>query len=158
MGLFDRIRCKYSLPVPEAQDECFQTKDLENLLTDFTIREDGTLWRTEYDLKSLPDAQAAKPGSLRSLRATRTNPREIPFPHTGTVIFYGGYVYADPESGNQSEGEVEFEAIFSEGKLTRLTTLHHKIPPIKVARELGQAMDQRLPGGIDQKDGSRGRF
>lgn len=51
--MYDDIVCKYPLPLPEdtkgyVQDR-FQTKDLENLLNLYEIREDGTLWLYESE-------------------------------------------------------------------------------------------------------------
>ena len=53
MGMYDDIVCKYPLPLPEdtkgyVQDR-FQTKDLENLLNLYEIRDDGTLWLYESE-------------------------------------------------------------------------------------------------------------
>ena len=49
MGLYDTIICKYPLPMPEdhkgySGSESFQTKDLENGLLAYEIREDGSIW------------------------------------------------------------------------------------------------------------------
>ncbi len=52
MGVFDEIRCKYKLPLPEAQDFVFQTKDTdEQYCGMYEIREDGTLWHEAYDYR-----------------------------------------------------------------------------------------------------------
>ena len=57
MGLYDTIKCKYSLPMPDdpkgySGSEYFQTKDLDCSLGYYEIREDGVLWaehrETEY--------------------------------------------------------------------------------------------------------------
>ena len=58
--MFDTITCKYPLPRPDNpmelkdfnfNDISFQTKDLENNLDNYEIREDGSLWirRTESE-------------------------------------------------------------------------------------------------------------
>lgn len=54
MGLFDTVDCKYSLPKPEnpqgyEKSFSFQTKDLNNSLSLYQIREDGTLWIEKCD-------------------------------------------------------------------------------------------------------------
>ena len=53
MGMYDDIVCKYPLPLPEDTKgyvpDRFQTKDLENLLNLYEIREDGTLWLYECE-------------------------------------------------------------------------------------------------------------
>lgn len=43
MGLFDTIHCEYPLPDARHQDLEFQTKDLECLLSNYTITRDGRL-------------------------------------------------------------------------------------------------------------------
>ena len=53
MGMFDEIVCKYHLPLPEDtkgfRPYGFQTKDLDNALDRYEIREDGTLWLRECE-------------------------------------------------------------------------------------------------------------
>ena len=53
MGMFDDIVCKYPLPLPEDnkgfKSVGFQTKDLDNALDLYEIREDGTLWLFECE-------------------------------------------------------------------------------------------------------------
>ena len=53
MGMYDDIVCKYPLPLPEDPKgyvpDRFQTKDLENLLNLYEIRDDGTLWLYESE-------------------------------------------------------------------------------------------------------------
>jgi hypothetical protein len=53
MGMYDDIVCKYPLPLPEDTkgfNPCgFQTKDLDNALDCYEIREDGTLWLRECE-------------------------------------------------------------------------------------------------------------
>lgn len=53
MGMYDDIVCKYPLPLPDDTKgyvtEGFQTKDLENILNHYEIREDGTLWLYESE-------------------------------------------------------------------------------------------------------------
>jgi hypothetical protein len=53
MGMYDDIVCKYHLPLPEDTKgfhPCgFQTKDLDNALDCYEIREDGTLWLRECE-------------------------------------------------------------------------------------------------------------
>lgn len=53
MGMYDDIVCKYPLPLPEDTNgyvpDSFQTKDLENILNHYEIRNDGTLWLYESE-------------------------------------------------------------------------------------------------------------
>lgn len=43
MGMFDTLRCHYPLPHSQLQEEAFQTKDLECVLDDYSIAEEGHL-------------------------------------------------------------------------------------------------------------------
>ncbi len=43
MGMFDHVECRYPLPENIPAGELFQTKDLDNLLLEYTITEDGRL-------------------------------------------------------------------------------------------------------------------
>lgn len=49
MGMFDYVRCEHPLPAPDTAGLEFQTKDLGCELDVFTIRADGSLWRTAAD-------------------------------------------------------------------------------------------------------------
>jgi hypothetical protein len=67
MGLFDRVRCKYPLPDPEAQDLEYQTKStFSPYLENYVITPEGRLLKEEYDIReeSAPEA----PGGFRLLR------------------------------------------------------------------------------------------
>ena len=48
MGMFDDVVCKYPLPLPEDPkgycNDKYQTKDFDNAMDLYEIREDGTLW------------------------------------------------------------------------------------------------------------------
>lgn len=52
MGMFDEVKCKYALDCPEVQDALFQSKDTPvQYLDKYEIREDGTLWHEDYDVR-----------------------------------------------------------------------------------------------------------
>lgn len=124
MGMFDEIRCKYKLPI-EVGREVFQTKDTPGQYLDmYEIREDGTLWREDYDLEDRSD-----PGAECLLAfagcATRTNKRWVSVPLTGEVRFYGF-----PTGDSHDGGWVEFSAYFVDGKLRELHTITN-CPPVR---------------------------
>lgn len=84
MGVFDDLRCKYPLPIPEAQDFVFQTKDTDaQYCDDYELREDGTLWRECYDSEIIID-----PSSPLGMRQDRRNIRWEQEVVTGEVCFY----------------------------------------------------------------------
>lgn len=70
MGLYDTIKCKFPLPVPEDRQELtkadfnriftFQTKNLGRGLSNYEIREDGTMWKEEFDIVLVPYTEKEK--------------------------------------------------------------------------------------------------
>jgi hypothetical protein len=91
MGMFDTVVCRYPLPLSKSVDREFQTKSLENCLSAYEIREDGTLWRLnrffEEDGSCGPDAHQ--------------------YMDACTIYFYN---FSD-------SGMVDFKAQFVDGKL-----------------------------------------
>jgi len=117
MGMFDYVKCEVPLPLTADHEELrkydfaeasFQTKDLEQTLSTYIIRKDGTLavnrYNAEYVEGDSPDAQIAK-------QWVEDVPRTI------TIRFYS-YIYQDE---NKNDYEIEFEAVFEKGKLISLT-------------------------------------
>lgn len=132
MGMFDDIRCKYPLPVPGANDLDYQTKDTpEQLLDQYEIREDGTLWHENYDTEDHSELgrwMAEHPGQeappevsgLASISGmlTRVNKRWEPVAFTGEICFYTSL-------GPNHSGWIEFSAYFIGGKINQLILLKH---------------------------------
>lgn len=133
MGLFDDLRCEYSLPVEGANDLAYQTKDTPAQYLDlYVIRKDGTLWHQEYDVvdrSELGKWMAANPGkepsddqcNLLSIGGcmTRVNKRWVQETLTGEVRFY---TTLDP----QHTGWIEWSAYFVEGKLNQLHLIENR--------------------------------
>ena len=123
MGMFDHIRCKYPLPVSGLSERVFQTKDTEHQALDmYEIREDGSLWREEYDIEdhSNPNAEGLErfTGCM-----SRVNKRWVPETITGEICFY------DFPTGNHNDGGwVEFSAYFVDGKLREINLIKNKPP------------------------------
>ena len=60
MGMYDDIDCEYPLPLPQYQDNGFQTKCTPHqLLDNYKISKDGVLLHESYDIEdqSGPDAE-----------------------------------------------------------------------------------------------------
>lgn len=143
MSAFDELRCLYPLPVTEAQHQVFQTKDLDCYQENYTLREDGTLWKTHYDVEDRSDPNAT--GLLRLAgMATRVNQREEPEPYTGTVEFYSDYALPDRTLGRDGRGDVTFVATFADGRLTALDILEHHEPPAARAIQREETLDRTL--------------
>jgi len=59
MGMFDHIRCEYILPEApeEVQNSIFQTKDLENLMDEYTITREGKLILHRVECNVVPEEE-----------------------------------------------------------------------------------------------------
>ena len=87
MGMFDDITVKVPLPGGSTTTN-FQTKSLVQMLDDYEIREDGTLWHEEYDIEDHSDP--TKEGIMRLAGiATRVNKRWVQVTDfTGEITFH----------------------------------------------------------------------
>jgi len=79
MGLFDTIHCEYPLPDARHQDLEFQTKDLECLLSNYTITRDGRLVLHAHQGKRGLDRDIEWPlhGDLRFYTSIKTSGESI---------------------------------------------------------------------------------
>jgi hypothetical protein len=106
MGMFDTIRCEYPLPAPPqlagAQGLEYQTKDTPiQFFDNYKISADGFLYHLDYDIED------------------RSDPIDD---FTDTIAFY---TFACPE---YSRGWIEFEADFTNGKLTNIRLTRYDKP------------------------------
>ena len=110
MGMFDEVYIDTTmLPEPADVQEIlskasFQTKSLDNELTEIFIKSDGSLTRMMYHYEEKPDRKSAF-GSIRLIEDG-----EETLSLTGTIIFYA-YAYGV---------WYEYEATFIEGKLQNI--------------------------------------
>lgn len=144
MGMFDTIKCEYPLPVARAQDQHFQTKDLDCCLNDYRLKLDGSLWVVEYDIEDHSDPNATGLSALMG-KLSRVNPRDVPFPHTGRVVFYSDYPVVDPATQAKGRGNVEFAAEFNKGMLVSLEIVEHTPAALEEALEKSARLEQNLP-------------
>lgn len=115
MGMFDDIRVLLPLPGGSTTTE-FQTKSLSNFLEQYEIREDGTLWREDYDTEDHSDPNAK--GLLRFAgMMARVNQRWVQVTDfTGEIEFH---------EWHSDRGEMEaYSTYWVNGEL--------KSPPVKV--------------------------
>lgn len=113
MGMFDDIKCEYPLPLPANQGELagrnwqeqqFQTKDFDCVMTEYCIRKDGTLWERTYAWETTRKGRPRrKPEGWQQVNS-----------FTGTVCFYD-YIY-----GRKADYWVEWVAEFVSGTVTEL--------------------------------------
>lgn len=103
MGMFDSVRCYYREMSEEDQERGYQTKDLNNALDNFEIREDGSLWILEFEEFWRTNQENGKEEYIRE------NERWIPEESiTDTIVFYD---YEDGES-------IDYKVQWTNGKLT----------------------------------------
>ena len=119
MGMFDELTCKYELPIEGATDLQFQTKDTSaQMLDQYEIRGDGTLWHEEYDIedRSNPDAI----GVMRMAGAwTKVNKRWVPEAITDTIYFY-------TFKNNDNTGWIEFCAEIVNGHVLSIKIIENR--------------------------------
>lgn len=128
MGMYDSLICKYPLPEPADLMELkiiglnnldFQTKDLENGLLNYTIREDGTLWETRntYEFKEGNDRDKEEKYLFSELSEPKlVKSEEIQVNYHGSLYFYD--YHADSTLNN--DYYIEFLATFSRGQLENI--------------------------------------
>ncbi len=120
MGMYDDIVCKYPLPLPEDTKGFvplrFQTKDLDNALDCYEIREDGTLWLRECEreyTEGNPNGKTffEKFGVVKETKVWWTHVKT-----TNTIRMY--------DYNNCNDGPydywVEFEIVFIDGVIDKI--------------------------------------
>lgn len=111
MGMFDNITCKYPLPDKSVQDVTFQTKDTPaQLLANYEIREDGTLWFETFDTRIEENQEA-----VFGFYMVRENLNWVFLEKfTGEIAFY---------TFDSSKKWIEFSSYFVNGKIQSLVKL-----------------------------------
>jgi hypothetical protein len=128
MGFFDTIKCEYPLPKPEDMKELvnidlnelsYQTKDLENALSYYNIKSDGTLWINSEVIEHIKGDPKGKTfsekfGHIKVIKSEWDQIKDF----TGTVNFYK-YLHRNPENNSELNNDysIEYTAIFVKGKL-----------------------------------------
>jgi hypothetical protein len=131
MGMFDNLTCKYPLPLtseieqlaPDWTSVVFQTKDLDNSLAYYEIREDGFLYHEkityEYVRYTDEELKTIKPKPWSIFKETIITGRTIDkVDHHGRINFYESFRYSADE-----DIWVEFVVYFSYGKLDKIELL-----------------------------------
>lgn len=119
MGMYDDIVCKYPLPLPEDTKGfhlCgFQTKDLENALDCYEIREDGTLWLRECEREYIDGDPKGKTWSEKIGIVKETKVWWTPVKITKSINMY---TYQHGEG--QYDYWVEFVILFMDGVIQKI--------------------------------------
>ena len=119
MGMFDDIVCKYPLPLPEDtkgfRPYGFQTKDLDNALDCYEIREDGTLWLRECEREYTDGNPNGKTWSekIGSVKETK-----VWWTHVKLTKKINMYTYHQGE--NEYDYWVEFVVEFVDGIINKI--------------------------------------
>lgn len=121
MGMFDSLICHSPLPFPEEMPTAlrvflqateYQTKDLNCWMDHFELRENGTLWREEYDIEDHSDHTVE--GLMRIAGcATKVNKRwKAAVDVFARITFYTSI-------GAEYTGGIDFIAYIVDGRLYR---------------------------------------
>ena len=124
MGMFDFLKCQAPLPEPGWEGRVFQSKDTPSQMMDqYQIREDGTLWHENYDIEDRSDPHAEGIDRIAGIM-TQVNKRwEACSDFTGEIRFY------DTQTLSPRKGWIEFSAYFVNGKLSHDIVLARKDDP-----------------------------
>lgn len=120
MGLFDDIKVNYKLPElvelksslltqDAVQNAGYQTKDLECFMKEYTVHEDGTITKAEYETNEwVKDKDTFMGGYIHG-----TNLQHIPLLGNHTFNFYT-YFYFDE---GDYDYDIEWKATVLDGKI-----------------------------------------
>jgi hypothetical protein len=158
MGMFDNVICKRELPLNEELKSLgvqwdkvvFQTKDLDNCLSDYIITEDGELvedvkkyeytYYTEEEIK-----QRVKENKWLLVKDTKLIEQyNKKVNYHGKILFYEIFNFSDTE-----DIWVDFEAYFVYGKLD-------KIELVKTEKQ--EARDIRMDQWLEEDRKKRNSF
>lgn len=117
--MFDTIECNYALDIPNAiknyNCKSFQTKDFDNLLDHYEIREDGTLWKEEKELQFIPGDKKGKTFSQQFGYFKTLNTWWTQLNITATITMYTHIVGDD-----DYDYIIDYSVIFVDGKVREI--------------------------------------
>ena len=134
MGMFDTITCKYPLPRPDNPMELkdfdfnsirFQTKDLENILDFYELREDGALYIRQTESEYVEGDKKAKSFIGRFGHMKLIKEWWEPTKFTGVIELYNSIGFDSGFDRDSCENDywVEYIANFVDGQLTAIGLL-----------------------------------
>lgn len=138
MGMFDTILIKRKLPLskelkkafPDTDwtQEDFQTKDLDNTMSIYTIKGTGLYWdKVEGEhVRVISEKEEEKMRKQKRFcwpyKFKETSRKTVKEPFHGTINFYH---YKDDKEGNT--WDIEFDAVFNNGKLENIKLIKGEI-------------------------------
>lgn len=118
--MFDTIECNYLLPIPDPIKKygCkfFQTKDFDNALHHYEIRDDGTFWKEEKEVEYVPGDKKGKTFSEQFGFFKTLNSWWVRLNTTATVNMYT-YIVGDDDY----DYSIDYEVILINGKVEKIT-------------------------------------
>jgi len=148
MGMFDTITCKYVLPMPEDPKgykgfKTFQTKDLECVLKEYTIQEDGSFWIEERKTEFVPGNPKAK-SILDRIGHNKTLESWLEPLKITQTIGMGNYEHVkDGDYDYDIEYEVTFiDGIISNVKLVQFDVIDNKERKLRDYEHLKQVRER----------------
>jgi len=137
MGMFDSIQCDYPLPLPlevvdilpDLYDQEFQTKDLENLLDNYILSENGELLHVKKQYEWKDDDSAFLKGYLDVV-----SEEIVPSNFHGILNFYcyetvyeSGQTISFKKEEKAKDVSIDYLAKFTNGKLDFIEVLSYEI-------------------------------
>lgn len=155
MGMFDEVQSRY--PLPRAQNETFQTKDLEQLVHStpdsggsmslYEITEDGRLRVEKHEREWTDDPESLLGGYFRSVKKWW---EELPDIH-GDIRIYTSF-----DADDEDNDWTEFRIRFSNGRLQHIEDAsaevqrQQAVAPAPVD-QVSEGLPQRIPRDHAQK-------
>ena len=124
MGMFDEVKVLYPLPDPEVQGHAFQTKDLDCMMDDYTITNEGRLIHHTYQTEEVPEEEREYYGTpewnerpfVRLFGMIRRVPTgDVDTEYHGDIHLYTHT--GDWNNDRASVVEYDYKARFTEGQL-----------------------------------------
>jgi len=158
MGLYDTITCKYPLPMPAdpkgySGSESFQTKDLENGLLTYEIREDGSIWLEKVEGDYVPGDNSGKDFWERfgHFEITKKWWEKVPITDSVDILDYqttdGDYDYC-----------IEYKIFFKNGLVSNLELIRFSAESNTDRKESNRKMNQEMEDFLVYKKTFRYRF
>jgi hypothetical protein len=135
MSMFDELNVEKDLPLPEElkgldidwKTHTFQTKDLENCMLKYVLKEDGRLFEHIIDRDYIPWTEEEKKAKKRSpwdlwKEVIEKGERFDEVNHHGTIVFYTYENFDDKQ-----DFWLEYKAYFVYGKLDKIELLQFRI-------------------------------
>ena len=146
MGLYDTIKCKYPLPMPDdpkgySGSEYFQTKDLDCALGYYEIREDGNLWSEHREAEYIAGDPKGKT-LLEKLGRMETKKSwfELEYFH-GTIEMHD---YQDYDNSKDFDYFISYEVQFDKGTVKNIRLLNFEATPNQKRKERDKIFHEKM--------------